>query len=76
MYVHEYKYTHTHTHKRGVEMNGKYEKLTSMIKAMDKEERAVVLSCIPIVEMLEYVNESYLKLQDIISQIENITKGE
>ena len=57
-------------------MNGHYEELMNTIKAMDKDERAIVLSCIPIVEMLEYVNESYSKLQDIISQIETITKGE
>ena len=71
-----YEYEYTHTHKRGVEMNGHYEELTDMIKAMDKDERAIVLSCVPIVEMLEYVNEAYSKLQDIVSQIENITKGE
>ena len=71
-----YVYAHMYTHKRGASMNGHYEELMNTIKAMDKDERAIVLSCIPIVEMLEYVNESYSKLQDIISQIETITKGE
>lgn len=57
-------------------MNGHYDDLITTIKAMDKDERAIVLSCIPIVEMLEYVSDSYSKLQEIISKIESITKGD
>lgn len=57
-------------------MNGHYDELKNTILAMDKDERAIVLSCIPIVEMLEYVSDSYSNLQAIISKIESITKGD
>lgn len=71
-----HKYEYVYTHKRGVEMNDKYAELKSMIKAMDIDERAIVLSCIPISEILGYVGDSFSKLQDTVSKIEAIAKGE
>ena len=57
-------------------MNDKYQELRSMVKAMDKEERAVVLSCIPMKEILDYIGASYSQLQTKVAQIEAIAKGE
>ena len=57
-------------------MNDKYTDLKNTIKAMTNEERAVVLSCIPVSEMLHYIDCTYSKLQDTVSKIEAITREE
>ena len=57
-------------------MSDKYAELKTMIKAMDKEERAAVLSCIPTDEILEHICDDYSKLKDTVSKIEAIIKGE
>ena len=57
-------------------MDDKYTELKTTIKAMDKDERAIVLSCIPVSEVLDYVNDSYSKLQSVVSRIEAIAREE
>lgn len=57
-------------------MNDRYAELRSMVKAMDGVERGVVLSCIPMSEILTYIGSSYSQLEAKVSKIEAIAKGE
>lgn len=57
-------------------MNKHLEELANTVKAMDVDERKVVLSSIPIDEILEHLHSSYAKMKDKVSRLEAIVNEE
>ena len=55
-------------------MKNHFEELEERIKALDAEERKVVLASIPTGEILEHLQTSYARLHDKIGRLEAIVK--